>query len=232
MHQDAEAQGADCLKDPDQEGCGPRPGRGLGAPPSFSRPALLSFGSGSRRFLVSYQGFKSHPSTENVSKGRRKGQASEFFIFAQDWKIPGFPTVYGIYSQKGQAGPRGVRCPEGSDSTVPFSSTPCPGVSPLQGGAGSLGNQGLRSGNKGSVGRSGDTPALSLGDRPGWALDPGTRPPADPPDQVGGGLCCEVWKSGGMPARTGRALGSSPAALLGVGQARGGNGLGGRRGAW
>ena len=45
MHQDAEAQGADCLKDPDQEGCGPRPGRGLGAPPSFSRPALLSFGS-------------------------------------------------------------------------------------------------------------------------------------------------------------------------------------------
>lgn len=56
MHQDAEAQGADCLKDPDQERCGPRPGHSLGAPPSFSRPALLSFGSGSRRLLVSYQG--------------------------------------------------------------------------------------------------------------------------------------------------------------------------------
>ena len=103
-------------------------------------------------------------------------------------------------------------------------------MNPQQGGAGSLGNQGLHSGNKGSVGRSGDTPALSLGDMPGWALDPGTRPTADPPDQMGGGLCCEVWRSGGMPARTGRALGSSPAASLGVDQARGGHGLGGPKG--
>lgn len=120
-------------------------------------------------------GFKSDPGTENVSKGRRKGQASEFFIFTQDWKIPGFPTVCGIYSQKGQAGPCGVRCPKGSDSTVPFSSALWPRVNPLQGGAGSLGNQGLRSGNKGSMGRSGDTPALSLGDRQVglWTLAPG-----------------------------------------------------------
>lgn len=123
MNKDAEAQGADCLKDPEQERCGPRPGHGLGAPLSFSRPARLSFGSGLHRFLVSYQGLSPIQAQRMSVKEERKGQASEFLILAQDWKIPGFTTMYGIYSQKGQAAPCGVRCPEGSDSTVPFSST-------------------------------------------------------------------------------------------------------------
>lgn len=120
MDKDAEAQGADCLKDPEQERCGPRPGHGLGAPLSFSRPARLSFGSGLHRFLVSYQGLSPIQAQRTSVKEERKGQASELLILAQDRKIPGFTTMYGIYSQKGQAAPCGVRCPEGSNSTVPF----------------------------------------------------------------------------------------------------------------
>lgn len=137
------------------------------------------------------------------------------------------------YSQKGQAVPGAVRCPEGSDSAVLSSCTLRPRVSPLQGGSCSLGNQGLCSGNKGTVGRSGDRPALSLGTcQVGlWTLAPGLQQTHC--IRVGGGLCCEVWRSGGMPARAGRALGVCPAASLGVDQARVGHGPDTwRTGAW
>lgn len=100
----------------------------------------------------------------------------------------------------------------------------------MQGGACRPGNQGLCLGTKGTVGRPEDRPALSPGTCLVGLLTLGPSLQRTQPLRVGGGLCCEVWRSGGMPARAGRALGMGPAASLAVDGARGMHGLEGLNG--